>query len=597
MPKKLIIVKEKNEVKDLLNWIDKDSIVVPLKYPIEKELRKHSVGFREVENYIDNEAYEKLGRYTEDLADSWYKQHENSFVFKGISLCPLIRLRVRTFFLNFLKRFELVTKMISLEKPDEIVIVNNGDSLSKLIVFLSERSNVKVKSVSSSLKVKESFNDFRAYFEDLMKSFIINHATNILKIFMFKRAKIKGRFKVLSWGSHKFFSVISELNKQKPVLVLEKDRYSQLQLLRNNINYKCASPLFSKARNDRKRITKSLLSFVSEKTFQDSFEYKGIKFGNIMSEDFVKWVLNLFYETLETIVVYDKIIRRYKPDVILLEQDSIPYTRTIVGVGKKHNVRSLIIQHGLTATRLGFFPIMADKFAAWGELSKEKLIEWGSEKDKIELTGYTRLDNYVKKETREKVCRELGLSAGKKIVVYAALSGESAVARNLGRRKTARALFTAMKQLPDVQLIVKKHPAENDDMLERLLLEAGLKDVVILKNLDARIVKTFSLMELLNACDLLITMYSTVGLEGIALDKPLITLNLDYKEDLIPYARFGAAIGVYDKNKIKIAVENALYDNKTLEKLKAGRGLFMKKSLVANDKRATERVVELVIGP
>jgi CDP-glycerol glycerophosphotransferase (TagB/SpsB family) len=103
--------------------------------------------------------------------------------------------------------------------------------------------------------------------------------------------------------------------------------------------------------------------------------------------------------------------------------------------------------------------------------------------------------------------------------------------------------------------------------------------------------KEVNTYELLNACDLAITKWSTTGLEAIALNKPLLILNLGGEPDRVEYVKEGVALGVYNEKDLTPTIEKSLKDDSELAK---NRGKYLEKYLYKIDGKATERVVNLI---
>jgi len=80
-------------------------------------------------------------------------------------------------------------------------------------------------------------------------------------------------------------------------------------------------------------------------------------------------------------------------------------------------------------------------------------------------------------------------------------------------------------------------------------------------------------------------------MEAVALKKPLIVLNLSRKPDLVEYVKEGVAIGIYDKDDLKITIEKLLKDDINLVKNRDG---YVKKYLYKIDGKATERIVDAI---
>lgn len=87
-----------------------------------------------------------------------------------------------------------------------------------------------------------------------------------------------------------------------------------------------------------------------------------------------------------------------------------------------------------------------------------------------------------------------------------------------------------------------------------------------------------------------------MGLEAMLLDKPLITINLTKREDRVPYAEQGAAIGVYGQNDLLSAIKSVLSNQKTISRLRTRRKQFIEKYSYRIDGKAKERFSYLVNG-
>jgi CDP-glycerol glycerophosphotransferase (TagB/SpsB family) len=128
-----------------------------------------------------------------------------------------------------------------------------------------------------------------------------------------------------------------------------------------------------------------------------------------------------------------------------------------------------------------------------------------------------------------------------------------------------------------------------------------LKNVCVVDRTDNR--------DLLNACALLITTYSTMAIEALIFEKPVIQLRFVNKkrlmnalarqgilcdEDVIPLATSGAALGVDYPEKLKEAITKISKDEE-VRKLLIERGkVFLEKYGYVRDGKATERMIECI---
>lgn len=107
------------------------------------------------------------------------------------------------------------------------------------------------------------------------------------------------------------------------------------------------------------------------------------------------------------------------------------------------------------------------------------------------------------------------------------------------------------------------------------------------------VAKDSDTLGLLAICDLVLLMNSTTGLEAVALQKPLIVMNLGEQPDIVNYVQEGVAYGVYKPEDLKPTMEQLLRDDSCLSQ---NREEFIRKYLYKIDGKAAERVVALIEG-
>jgi hypothetical protein len=142
----------------------------------------------------------------------------------------------------------------------------------------------------------------------------------------------------------------------------------------------------------------------------------------------------------------------------------------------------------------------------------------------------------------------------------------------------------------DVRLVLKLHPSDSQSNLRlyQKLLVPGDDRVLLAPH------GRWPLSELLVACDLMVTRDSTVVFEADLLDKPVVTINLSDREEELPYAATGGALGVYSYADIRPAIERALFDPPTREQLARQRDGFLTAQTGPRDSHATERIAAVI---
>lgn len=304
--------------------------------------------------------------------------------------------------------------------------------------------------------------------------------------------------------------------------------------------------------------------------------------------------LKVIYEMVETII---NVIKHIEPNVIVSVDEAFPFARCIAKVGEAHKIPIIFVQHGIIVGLPRHFEVVGSKIAVYGESSKEALERRGAQSDSIEITGSTKLDQVVKRKLKEKseVLKELGLvvSPELKVIVFLAalrLEGKAAQGQAV-EKKSQEALEKLIRALIDIGncvLIFKSHPlGEGRD-------EYYLEVVKSYRNqLRMAVVREYNLYDLLHACDLAVTEYSTAGMEAAFLDRKILTLNF-MGFDYTPYVKEGVALGAFKEEDVLPQLKKLLYDENVSHKLKQSRDKFIYRHLYLKDGKASERIVELI---
>lgn len=202
-----------------------------------------------------------------------------------------------------------------------------------------------------------------------------------------------------------------------------------------------------------------------------------------------------------------------------------------------------------------------DFIAVINEYAKQCLVKRGINEGKIFITGQPAFETLFTKtrEDEQQLLRELNIQDEfSTLVTYASQKTPE-------DREVLIEILETFKKLKNHQLIIKLHPSEDGVMQESLCDSYNLTNVKIVRNIDTQM--------LLSMSDIILTQFSTCGLEAILLEKPLITINFSNKPDVIPYAPMGAAIGVYNRGDLLKALEAVDLENVKI-RLKNGRQLF-----------------------
>lgn len=192
------------------------------------------------------------------------------------------------------------------------------------------------------------------------------------------------------------------------------------------------------------------------------------------------------------------------------------------------------------------------------EQTENTIKKYGLEDMNIELvdTGYSKSDDLLSgKYCREKILNELNLDTGLKTVIYAPSWDEGLSLRSFGEEVTEKLL-----EIKNINLIVKLHPISYcpESSPDYEFYTGGKDWTGKLKKYESyknfRHIPAGKIDPYLAASDLMITDLSSVALEFIMLDKPVVYIDCpEFFEKTLKktYANFGNSTAEFVRNDPK----------------------------------------------
>ena len=225
--------------------------------------------------------------------------------------------------------------------------------------------------------------------------------------------------------------------------------------------------------------------------------------------------------------------------------------------------------------------LIADKFFLYGNHSKNSLTFNGISNEQLIISGCSRYDilfNQVKK-TEERYI--LLMSSGMPSTAFSYFLSNNII---LEYEKILQSVFTALKELNE-EIIIKRHPTQNEIINFQVLAKKFLPDVKVYKNKNT--------YKLLSKAKLVISPLSSVITEAIILDKPVIIPRY-IKHDFGPHYVATNAVLTIDKPEEALpTIKKALYDEKVKVQMKIGREQFLKENFEYRG-NATEKTLEQI---
>jgi CDP-glycerol glycerophosphotransferase (TagB/SpsB family) len=317
------------------------------------------------------------------------------------------------------------------------------------------------------------------------------------------------------------------------------------------------------------------LSRIQRKMFNEFFSFPSLLYCNLIDSCLAKAI---YYLKPKVIVANDDVLI-FKPNVSTDFKMVVVQSALIAEYSEKnkHTLFSSFLDNSLLSD---YYCVSGPKY----ESLKKRFLK---DTKKIVVTGQPRFDSLVNANILfdgNEIRRKLGLNEGKKILLWTTEAHSLTLEEN---KENIAAIYHAVSVLNNVQLIIKLHPAE-DQQASLYGTNHSCVPIIAKRNQD--------LHKLLFVCDLMITKASASATEAAIMDKPIIILNLSGKPDIIPYVEKGVALGVYRKEDLIPTIKQILFDLKVREKLAKARERFVYDYAYLQDGKASERVANLIVS-
>ena len=304
---------------------------------------------------------------------------------------------------------------------------------------------------------------------------------------------------------------------------------------------------------------------------------------------------HVLYRTAMEIELLSQAIRSERPEVVIFtsrsRRQSAASGLLVAGVARSLGVPSMWLQVTELPQGEDLAIIQADRFMVLGEAYKERFVEAGTPAEHIEIVGSDHCAGGRgpdRQEARARVARELGLDLrNDKLVLFA--SQKQGPERNPSsyRRLVFASVAEAVKAQPRTRLVVKLHPQETATGVAEVFADCLDRD-------RFEVVHRYDLDMLLEASDAVLIQWSTVGLQAIARQKPVIVLHYKDGEPEVDLPAEGAALCVNDPSLLADSLGSVLWDEAVRDKLHANAKRFVERHMFTNDGRAWERVADAI---
>jgi Capsule polysaccharide biosynthesis protein len=279
-------------------------------------------------------------------------------------------------------------------------------------------------------------------------------------------------------------------------------------------------------------------------TYQETIAYLGLSYADLINEHGEKKAAELYAENARQaflpVGVLRGVFEQFQPD-LLVSTNSPRAERAAFIVARERKIPSICIVGTFAKHEIDWISEQdyGSRICVISESVRKFIINSGRRTEEVLVTGNPAFDRLANPELATKAIafRNARGWENKKVILWASQPEPEqhpftgAKGNPELPRMVERELISILKQKPHWQLVIRYHPGEN------ISAEQWPEEAYISTRKD-------DLAVLLNAVDVIVTMTSTVGLEAVQLNKPLITVNQSIFHKDAPYEDMGIAFGV-----------------------------------------------------
>jgi glycosyltransferase involved in cell wall biosynthesis len=564
-----------------------------------------------LDKYLPQAEWKNINALATKWATEWYMQPglEKSMTWKEINLASVVQYPWQSTLNTILRLSSILHHLINKEKPDQIelflrdwkpisLLPKDCDPLLEIVAEqVAKQRGLKIvnHAVDSPFEISKGYSE--------AKSKVFSFLQEARKFSRRFRSKKSPKYSMNTTGlsqhvlfvqsAHSILEIGEQLqneNLAQSVWITMGSRTASLKIehvdMESYIPMKYSS-VYKRAVQVQSSQIADILSRLDERRF---FTYSGIDLLPII-QLWIKYLLNIeFPKMVLNIYAAERFIQENNPNVVVSDNSSMSIERIFYLIARKHRIMSVELQHGIlnNVSLLGFPDhYVTDYNIFWGKFDRNKQVALGGDISRFFLGGSGRFDSYFKylssvQPTSKKHLRRVGVTCEKLFKFY----GYTGIHNSLEaiHAEYYSYILEAAKKNPGLMFSFKvrsgfgKHP-----LLRNIIKEYEIENYEIVEKVKPE--------EWLYSLSALITDFSTMGLEAMIFDVPVIILNMTGWPNTVGYETSDAVDVVQNAEELC----KALADNiGKPERLSVQRAEFVRYSLADTKGSAANTTARII---
>jgi len=314
-----------------------------------------------------------------------------------------------------------------------------------------------------------------------------------------------------------------------------------------------------------------------------TIRWRGAELHQFLLGSITRNLQQLVWTLLPPAAMLEELLELTQPRLLIGMTERLHIASLAYLLARREGIPTLALEsHDIVYDTPIFSRLDADKLAVGSDYTASVYHKRGIERSRLVVTGEPTYDRLAK----------LRLNAVPKPAtaerILAVFTQPLDLAINATmRRQLLRGAAQAAREIPNLRLAIKPHPRDDRAALLHELERLDLPPETLLP-------KSHDLYVLLAESDVVLTFFSTVGVEALLVGKPVVLFKPDPQPSPVSYVNSAAVLRVADHREIASTIGSVLGDENLRQRLRQERESYLRHHEAAHDANAANRVAKLI---
>lgn len=357
---------------------------------------------------------------------------------------------------------------------------------------------------------------------------------------------------------------------------------------------------FVRSLRDFNRAARRLLA---DPHFQSQFLWAGADAWPLVHARVHRLVLRENLKSSWYLALLERLMVKSRPAAVITTYGISHHRRAVLELARRHAIPTLVLQNAAIPRQLLWSLLPDHPMLVWGEAIKEFLVSLGARGELVQVVGPMKYRQI--KPQAEALAAEAakhGLETGKPVILLTAnFTGV------WGHYYDWDALEKVMKvasRHPDFQYLVTLHPRTPLKTFEQVACyvsnhssaprSENALSLSQARPLPVKVLKEYDIWSLYRLADVVVTLFSTTGIDASVSGAPVINILADHRPDWVGLSQFGASLVARDEASLEEGILRLLTEESQRAAIREGQERYFEAYLHGLDQRAASRVLERI---